>query len=270
MKTNISWTDESSNPIRFRRLDNGKMGWQCVKVSDGCKNCYAEKMNLSPRFSYGTDLAYTIQNMKMVEPILIEKELHRLETSKILSGKKVFIEDMSDFLGDFIPQELRQRVMDVLEKRKDVIFQILTKRPENAFLFLRDWFFGNWPEHIWFGTSIENNNHVDRIIATLNVPAKIHFFSVEPMLTKIDMHFSDFPNQNRDTWVICGGESGIGCRLFDWDWARDLRDQCKKSNVAFWMKQGGGYPNSRHKLEDIPEDLRIREFPEFSNTFENL
>jgi len=72
------------------------------------------------------------------------------------------------------------------------------------------------------------------------------------------------------SFVIVGGESGPGCRLFDWDWARDLRDQCKKSNVAFWMKQGGGYPNSRHKLEDIPEDLRIREFPKFSNTFENL
>jgi hypothetical protein len=27
------------------------------------------------------------------------------------------------------------------------------------------------------------------------------------------------------------------------------------------MKQIGGHPNKRHRLEDLPEDLRIREFP---------
>lgn len=33
------------------------------------------------------------------------------------------------------------------------------------------------------------------------------------------------------------------------------------ANVPFWMKQGGGYPNKRDKLEDMPVDLRIRELP---------
>ena len=54
-----------------------------------------------------------------------------------------------------------------------------------------------------------------------------------------------------------GGESGPGCRPFDWDWARDLRDQCVNSGAAFWMKQGGGHPNKRHQLSDLPEDLRV-------------
>ncbi len=43
--------------------------------------------------------------------------------------------------------------------------------------------------------------------------------------------------------------------------AVDLRDQCQAANVPFWMKQGGGYPNKRDKLEDMPVDLRIRELP---------
>jgi protein gp37 len=45
------------------------------------------------------------------------------------------------------------------------------------------------------------------------------------------------------------------------EWARSIRDQCKNAGVVFFCKQLGGYPNKRHKLEDFPLDLRIREFP---------
>jgi protein gp37 len=41
-------------------------------------------------------------------------------------------------------------------------------------------------------------------------------------------------------WVIVGGESGPGARPMDPAWARDLRDQCVKANVAFFFKQWGG------------------------------
>lgn len=255
-KTSINWTDESSNPIRFRRKDDGREGWQCVKVSPGCKNCYAEKMNLSTRISYGTFLPYTVDAMKQVEPFIAEKELHRLATSKALSGKMVFIEDMSDLFGDFIPSEMRNKVLEVLFSRKDVIFQVLTKRPWNAIGY-------DFPDHVWFGTSIEDQGMFKkRAASAIEVNAPITFFSVEPMLEKITFCFPSTPSTKKDIWVICGGESGAGCRPFDWEWARDLRNQCKDAGVAFWMKQGGGFPNKREDLQDIPEDLQIRELPE--------
>jgi protein gp37 len=212
-------------------------------------------MNLSPRISYGTFLPYTVEAMKQVEPFVAEKELHRLATSKSLSGKMVFIEDMSDLFGEFIPSEMRNRVLEVLFSRTDVIFQVLTKRPWNAIGI-------EFPRHVWFGTSIENQEmFIKRAVPAIEVNAPVQFFSVEPMLEKINFYFPDAPNKNRDTWVICGGESGAGCRPFDWDWGRDLRDQCEKANVAFWMKQGGGFPNKREALEFIPPDLQIRELP---------
>ena len=67
-------------------------------------------------------------------------------------------------------------------------------------------------------------------------------------------------------WVVCGGESGPGARPMDLEWARDLRDQCRDAGVPFWMKQMGGHPNKRARFEDIPEDLRIREFPNEAQT----
>jgi protein gp37 len=61
-------------------------------------------------------------------------------------------------------------------------------------------------------------------------------------------------------WLIVGGESGSGNRPFDPQWARDLRDACEATGTAFFMKQmGGSRPGTA--LEDLPEDLRIREFP---------
>lgn len=94
-------------------------------------------------------------------------------------------------------------------------------------------------------------------------------------------------------WLIVGGESGSGHRHFDLEWARDLRDTCMaqrdvretcggfgafdalhggpahmdgptrpcpRRHTAYFLKQtGGSRPGT--KLEDLPEDLRIREFP---------
>lgn len=253
-KTSINWTNESSNPIRFRRKDDGREGWQCIKVSPGCKRCYAEKMNLTTRISYGTFLPYDVKSMDMVEPFIHEKELHRLATSKPLSGKMVFIEDMSDLFGDFIPVPMREKVLETLFCRTDVVFQVLTKRPWNAVGY-------DFPEHVWFGTSIENQDAFKKRAASFaEVKAPIGFLSVEPMLEKINLCLGSIDTK-KSIQVICGGESGAGYRQFEWDWARDLLAQCRDANAAFWMKQGGGFPNKREKLEEIPEDLRIRELP---------
>lgn len=253
-KTTINWTDESSNPIRFRRKDDGREGWQCIKISEGCKNCYAETMNLATRISYGTFLPYDVKSMELVEPFVHEKELHRLATSKALAGKKVFVEDMSDLFGDFIPAEMREKVLGVLFERDDVIFQVLTKRPHNAIGY-------DFPDHIWFGTSIENQTQFEkRVVSFLKASARFYFISVEPMLGMIDLWLGDIDTK-RELQIICGGESGAKHRPFEWDWARHLLAQCRRANAAFWMKQGGGFPSKREKLEELPEDLRVREFP---------
>ena len=45
-RTSISWTDRTSNPIYAVDKETGKRGWFCTKVSEGCGNCYAEKLNM--------------------------------------------------------------------------------------------------------------------------------------------------------------------------------------------------------------------------------
>ena len=110
------------------------------------------------------------------------------------------------------------------------------------------------PDNVWLGASVENKSRAHRAKELAQVPAKVRFLSVEPMLEKITLPLDGIH------WVICGGESGNKARPFEWDWARDLREQCKVAGVAFWMKQGGGR-HPVHELEDFPEDLRVRELP---------
>lgn len=246
----INWTDHTAN-----------FWWGCMKVSDGCKNCYAS--TLSKR--YGKDIWGPAETTNREYKKAVWKDILKWDAEAKADGvrRRVFVSSMSDFLEDH-PQveQWRKDAIKIIENLESLDVLLLTKRPENAKRFLPNWYYEEWPSHVWFGTTIENNKQTQRVMDALEVPAKITFFSVEPMLEYVKMNFPSFPNPKRDTWVICGGESGAGCRPFDWDWARDLRDQCKRANVAFWMKQGGGHPNPRHELEDLPEDLRIRELPE--------
>jgi protein gp37 len=63
-------------------------------------------------------------------------------------------------------------------------------------------------------------------------------------------------------WVIVGGESGVGARPMELDWARALRDQAIQAGKAFFFKQIGGPPGrKRDQMADFPEDLKIRDFP---------
>ena len=65
--------------------------------------------------------------------------------------------------------------------------------------------------------------------------ATIRFLSVEPLLGPMgEMDLSGID------WVIVGGESGPGARPMKPEWAREVRDQCNVTGVAFFFKQWGG------------------------------
>lgn len=61
-------------------------------------------------------------------------------------------------------------------------------------------------------------------------------------------------------WLIIGGESGSKHRPFDQAWARSLIEQARIGDCKPFVKQlGGARPGN--KLEDLPPDLRVREYP---------
>lgn len=148
----------------------------------------------------------------------------------------VFVDSMADLLHEAVPDEFLDRVFDVLEEVPRHIYQILTKRPERArAYFSRRYGSALAPEHIWIGTSVEDERVLGRIDQLRATPARVRFLSCEPLigsLASLDL--------TGIHWVIAGGESGRRRRPVEANWVRELRDKCSAHDVAFFFKQWGG------------------------------
>lgn len=234
-KTGISWTDYSLNPLTG-----------CSKISEGCENCYAKELYERHKWDFNPTL-----------------RLERLkEIKKIPAGTKVFLGSVTDiFHDDFIKHAEKpiDKVMDAIESRKDVIFQILTKRPWNA----TKYFLGKKvPDNIWLGTTVESKRWLVRIDYLKAIDVKVRFLSCEPLLEDLTApdYFSEkiADRLSGISWIIVGAESGGKRRPFDEQWARNLRDLCRKSGTAFFYKQGSDFKPGQSTLLD---GIKWHEFP---------
>jgi protein gp37 len=98
----------------------------------------------------------------------------------------------------------------------------------------------DWPENVWMGVSVENQDCVSRIDCLRRTGARIKFLPLEPLLGPI--HQLDLTGIN---WAIAGGESGLGARPVLQEWITDIRDQCVAAHVPFFFKQWGGVQKKR-------------------------
>lgn len=262
--TGISWADHTFNP------------WiGCTKVSPACKHCYAErdfdhryhKVQWGPS---GTRILTTAANWR--KPIKWNREAEQ-------TGRRprVFCASLADVFEDWegpmrtasgvittmgddgrfirnpdcpmghrpaTMDDARRQLFELIDQTPHLDWLLLTKRPENTLTM--------WPadpsacagvpkpyRNVWLGTSIENQTLADARLPCLREAVEwgmvqTTFVSAEPMLGPIDLG----ENHGVD-WVIAGGESGPNARPSHPEWFRSLRDQCKRSGVAFHFKQWG-------------------------------
>lgn len=212
--TIISWTNETWNPTTG-----------CSRVSDGCRNCYAERLSLKFGWSkYPWTANHASENV-ICHPDRLRKPY------AIKKPSRIFVNSMSDLFHPEIPDEFIARVFAVMNDLPQHTFQILTKRPERA----ATWF-GPWTPNIWMGTSVEDSRVTHRIDALRQCHAITRFLSCEPLIGSLgDVDLSGIH------WVIVGGESGPGYRPMHHDWARAIRDQCVRDHVAFFFKQDAAF-----------------------------
>jgi len=228
----IEWTDHTFNPW-----------WGCIKVSEGCANCYAETWAKR----YGHDLWGRNKPRRFFgenhwkQPIKWNK--HAIAKN---SRVRVFCASMADVFEDNpILEPEREKLWNLIAQTPMTDWLLLTKRPENM-LKLTPWK-NEWPDNVWAMVTVENQeNAVKRIPFLIEVPAKVRGLSVEPMLGMVDL----------SPWVINGGESGIGSRPMNPEWARLLRDQCVSAGVAYFFKQWGNWIPSTQ--ENNGTELRLK------------
>ncbi len=212
-KSAIEWTGSTWNPITG-----------CTKYSDGCTNCYAEKM------------ANRLKNMGLEKYSQgFELRMHESQIDAPLKMKKpqtIFVCSMSDIFHKDVPDEFILKLFNVMNKAHWHTFQVLTKRAERIKELDKRII---WTDNIWMGTTVENDAVTYRIDELRNCGAKLKFLSLEPLLGPI----SNMNLKNID-WVIVGGESGPQSRPIHKEWILDIMEQCNKAKTAFFFKQWGG------------------------------
>lgn len=277
--SHIQWTTHTFNP------------WEgCSKVSAGCAHCYAEARN--QRFAAGANWGPGAPRRRTSagnwrQPI-------KWNDAAIERGgwerPRVFCASLADWLDDEVPIEWLADLLALIHATPNLDWLMLTKRPENfhervrnaipsdpaAFGWRMDWLNGHAPANVWIGATTENQECADlRIPRLLSIPARVRFLSCEPLLGPVLIPLAEYlatevpvrvaplmsRQPNRIHWVIAGGESGPCARQMATDWAFDLLTQCRAAGVSFFMKQMGGIRDKRGNIEDLPEDLRVREFP---------
>lgn len=224
LNSHIEWTDATWNPVRG-----------CIKISPGCKHCYAETFAERFRgvkghpYEQGFDLRLVPE--KLTEPLLWR------------SPKLVFVNSMSDLFQTGIADEYVEAVTRTMVKANWHTYQVLTKRSERLLDLLSDRLrFAAHEKNIWWGVSVEDRKYgVPRIDHLRHAPAGIRFLSIEPLLE--DLGEIDLSGIH---WVIVGGESGPGARPMKKEWVLSIRDQCRRQRVPFFFKQWGGVRKARH------------------------
>ncbi|KQP14783.1 DUF5131 family protein [Pseudorhodoferax sp. Leaf267] len=211
----IEWTEQTWNPA---------VG--CTKISPGCKNCYAETMarRLQAMGAPGYERGFELQ--------LLPQRLD--EPAKRKKPTTYFVNSMSDLFHDRIPDAYIEQVFATIARTPQHTYQVLTKRAARLARFFRT---RAVPPNAWLGVSVENRKHgVPRIDHLREVPARIRFLSVEPLIE--DVGQLDLTGIH---WVIVGGESGPKARPMKLEWLESVRLQCEAQKSAFFFKQWGGW-----------------------------
>jgi protein gp37 len=251
------WTVNLWWGCNFATMDDGSL-------SEECRHCYAWMM--SRIFSKGK-ATWGPKGNRWIRHEAARRDLYKLDKKAHTKGvrERVFINSMSDTFEDRDDlNEARSFLWDACKFVTNLDILLLTKRPQNVNRMVPQEWLKNWPAHVWIGTSAGNQKSADeRLPFLIDIPAKVRFVSAEPLLEKVEIDpifFGGF-HPAKIHWIIVGGESGGKARPMENDWARWLRDDCKRHGAAFYMKQLGGVRDHRAAIEDLPEDLRIREFP---------
>jgi protein gp37 len=273
MSTKIEWAQESWNPI---------IG--CSKVSEGCKNCYAERQ------------AYRLANMGHVEYGLVVNTRQRLidEDAGTWNGKTVLVESiiekplnwkrprrvfvcsMGDLFHESVPFEWIDQVFAVMALCRQHVFMLLTKRPERMQTYIlgqdfrgiaqqaaqlvenSDYHYdaiiddykraGRCMKNVWLGVTAENQEASDERIPTLlQIPAAKRFVSVEPMLRPVDLKRIDYKGRDGSTRAFFDALTGQIAVI----------GKCLDGNKLDWVICGGeSGPGARPMDPAWMRDLR--------------
>ncbi len=252
LNSKIEWCDHTVN-----------LWWGCTEVHEGCDNCYAKL--IAKR--YGHDVWGVGSGRRYIKSAFETLDKIQKNAEKQKKIEYVFVGSMMDIFEKPMPIvdntgvvsglntiDLRNELFRRIDENQysNLVFLFLTKRPSNINKYIPLSWVENPPLNVFFGLSVVNQKTANDLIPKLLKVNGQKFLSVEPQLESLSLE-EWLPTGELD-WIIQGGESGGRKRPFDINWGRQLRNECLEHHVPYFFKQ-------IDKVQEIPEDLLIRQFP---------
>lgn len=214
----------------------------CIKCSEGCEHCYMYFLDRQR----GMDGSEIFRTKNFDYPL----QTNRKGQYKIKSGEQLRVCMTSDF---FLPQadEWRPEAWEIMRRRKDVIFFILTKRPQRVERCLPPGWDDGW-DNVFFNVTCENQQRADeRIPILLHLPFKHKGIMCAPLIGNVSIknHVKD---NSQIQQVICGGENYDGSRVCDFEWVKSLRHECVRRNIRFCFIETGTRFRKDGKIYTLP------------------
>ena len=195
----------------------------CKKCSEGCENCYMYFLD-EQRGKSGADIYRTKSGFCYP----LSKD--RYGQYKVKSGEQLRVCMTSDFfLEEADPW--RGEAWSIIRRRPDVIFFLLTKRPQRVADCLPPDWGGGW-ENVFFNVSCENQKRADeRIPLLLQLPFRHKGVMCAPFIGPVSL--GEYLAGGQIEQVICDGENYAGARPCRYEWVKALSDECREHDVTF-------------------------------------
>lgn len=237
---NDEWWDHSINPVHIAQ----ERRFACAKISTGCKNCYAEKIN--KRFFGGKNYKYNAKDLFVVE----NKAFKKLPKKK---PRIVFVQNMSDLFYERVRSYTIDNVISLASSYPIHNFMFLTKRAERLYDYLQiiklkvldiertydkiD--ISKFNDNLWFGVTFCTQKEIDEKAEFLTKARCWNkYISLEPLLEPIVLPESLLKEIK---WIIIGGETGQNARQCNEDWVLEIIMQaCANDIPVFFKKFGDG------------------------------
>lgn len=225
----------------------------CKKISEGCQNCYAERVTAKFGINGGNFAPEFMPNARPPK------------------NGVVFVGNMTDIFGHWVPTSTLWDIFESLSL--DAVNLILSKRADRLDAVTNLWLADEKGKHLYFGITCENQDRFsERHLHIARACCSKRWLSLEPLLSDIDMNVNvgiEYPsNEGRGfdfleliDWVVVGAESGPNMRECKIKWVERIVHDCRAAGVPVFVKQLHINGKLVTDINKFPEHLRIRQVP---------